>query len=476
MPSPRDILLPVELTDFFFAEGDENEHFPSIFLYTVWPILLVLIYPTLWVVFLIEGIVELVFLCWLKTRRLLDHHKLSPERRPLLASENHVNRAYPQRASVTAQYLAVDAAAVDMSTLKDGARISSLPTRLVQLPMKNLSHVAVVSWRWDFPPSSDAASSGLSLNVAHAIQYAKSHGIHFLFIDIISLDQTLSAKDLIPEVARFGKLYGTIPVIAAYDDPRLNFDYIMLRPWIFSEIKKMMDNPHKIVYVGHLRQGTYIHKSVLHWWLGRVPRHRMADTKFSEQLRKAWFADYVPPVLELLNGHNNMADIHDFKFIVPPLADVFTAAEKLPANDYLLMVALLLSDSQLGSIREYDVQGSFLRLPYSNFQIHSSVTNKEGTLTNRDNFTVKHVEHTEVHEISSGGKKVATFSYRHDRWKDSLVPRYTVTLDPDIGRRLLGILELEPDDARYALSDDDFVGYFLGPGLTKNLNIDVVEQ
>jgi hypothetical protein len=439
MPSPRDILLPAGLTDFFFAEGDEIEHFPTIFLYTVWPILLVLIYPALCIVFLIEGILELAFLCWMKTRNLVDYHTLSSERRPLLASENHVERASPQRASVTARYLAVDVAAVDMSTLEDGARISSLPTSLVQLPVKDLSRVAVVSWRWDFPPS-DAASSGLSVNIAHAIRYAKNHDIHFLFIDIISLDQTLSPKDLIPEVARFGKLYGTIPVIAAYDDPCLDFDYIMLRPWIFSEIKKMVDNPHKIVYVGHLRQGTYIHKSVLHWWLGRVPRHRMADTKFAEQLRKAWFADYVPPVLELLNGHNNMADIHDFKFIVPPLADVFTAAEKLPANDYLLMVALLLSDSQLGSIREYDVEGSFLKLPYYNFQIDSSVINKERSLTNMDDFTVKHVEHTEVHVIRSGGKKVATFSYRHDRWKEALVPRYTVTLDPNIGRRLLKTL------------------------------------
>ncbi|KAF2444566.1 hypothetical protein P171DRAFT_322213, partial [Karstenula rhodostoma CBS 690.94] len=202
------------------------------------------------------------------------------------------------------------------------------------------SRVAIVSWRWDFSRP-DALSSDLSLNVAHAIRYAKAHGIHFLFIDIISLDQTLSPNELIQEVARFGTLYETIPVIAAYDDMRLNFDYIMLRPWIFSEIKKMMRNPHRIVYVGHLRQGTYIHKSVLHWWLGRVPRHRMADTSFSDQLRKAWFADYVPPVLALLNGHNNMADIHDFKFIIPPLAEIFTAAEKLPPNDYLLTVAFL---------------------------------------------------------------------------------------------------------------------------------------
>ncbi|OAG11192.1 uncharacterized protein CC84DRAFT_1158787 [Paraphaeosphaeria sporulosa] len=474
MPSSRDILLPTELTDFFFAEGDESEHFPAIFLYTIWPILLVLIYPTLFIVFLIEGIVELVFVCWLKTRGLLDLHPLSTEGTPLLASEDRAEVA-SRRNTVATRYPAVDVAAIDLSELKHGAQISSLPVRLVEMPMEDPSHIAVVSWRWDFSQP-NTLSSGLSLNVAQAIKYAKAHGIHFLFIDIISLDQNLSPEELIPEVARFSTLYETIPVIAAYDDTRLDFEYIMIRPWIFSEIKKMMRNPHKIVYVGHLRQGTYICKSVLHWWLGRVPRHRMADTRFLNQLRKAWFADYVPPVLALLNGHNNMTDIHDFKFIIPPLAEAFTAAEKLPPNDYLLTIALLLSNSQWGGIREYDVEGAFLGLPYTKYQVRSFVSNKERAMTSADNYTVKHIEHTEMHEIRLGDEKIATFSYRHDHWKDTLVPRYTVTVDLHIRRRLLGMLELDTDDARYAISDDDMVGYFLGSTLSESQNIEVVEQ
>ncbi|KAF1977247.1 hypothetical protein BU23DRAFT_662865 [Bimuria novae-zelandiae CBS 107.79] len=136
---------------------------------------------------------------------------------------------------------------------------------------------------------------------------------------------------------RFGQLYETMPVIAAYDDRRLDFRYTMIRPWICSEIKRMFYNPHKITYVGHLRQGTHLPRSVLHWWLGRVPRSRMTDTVFAVQLRNSWASGFVLSVIELLNGHN-MEDIHDFKYIVPCLADIFITAENLPPNDYLLIV------------------------------------------------------------------------------------------------------------------------------------------
>ncbi|KAL1602460.1 hypothetical protein SLS60_005876 [Paraconiothyrium brasiliense] len=477
MPSVRDILLPAELTDFFFSDSDElAEHIPAIFLYTIWPILLVLIYPTLCVVFLIEGIVEVVFVCWLKTRRLLRHQHLSAEREPLIAQLDRIEHATRPRSLDTGGYLAIDIAAVDVSTLKEGALIPSLPRRFVQFPVEEPSQVAVLSWRWDFSQS-DASSSDRSLNVSHAIKYAKAHNILFLFIDIISLDQTLPTGELIKNVARFGDLYTAIPVIAAYDDMRLNFDYTMLRPWIFSEIKKMLYNPYKIVYVGHLRQGTYVHKSVLHWWLGRVPRSRMTETSFAEQLRKAWVADFVTPVLELLNGHISMADIHDFKFIIPPLWGIFTAAESLPASDYLLTIALLLSASSHGRAREYVVEGSFLALPYTKFQIKSSVTNKERSITDIDEFAVKRIEHTEVHEICAGSLKLATFEYRHERWRKALVPRYTVTLVPDMEQVIFAMLDLGPEaHSLYLVFGNEGIESFENHDLIRNLNVAVVEQ
>ncbi|KAJ4348585.1 uncharacterized protein N0V89_009963 [Didymosphaeria variabile] len=476
MPSVRDILLPPELTDFFFPDNDETEVFPAIFLYTIWPILLVLIYPTLCVVFLIEGIVEVVFVCWLKTRRLLRHQYLSAEREPLLVQENRIEHAIRPRPLETGGYLAIDIAAVDISTLKNGALIPSLPRRFIQFPVEDPFQVAVLSWRWDFSQS-NASSSDRSLNVGHAIKYAKAHGILFLFIDIISLDQTLPTGELIQHVARFGDLYTTIPVIVAYDDIRLDFDYIMLRPWIFSEIKKLLYNPYKIVYVGHLRQGTYVHKSVLHWWLGRVPRSRMTETSFVEQLRKVWVADFVTPVLELLNGHISMADIHDFKFIIPPLWGIFTAAESLPPSDYLLTVALLLSASSYGRTREYVVEGAFLTLPYTKFQIKSLVTNKERTITDMDEFMVKRVEHTEVHEICAGSVKLATFEYRHERWRKSLVPRYTVTLAPDMEKGIFAMLELGPEARSLYLGlEIERVAMLGDHDSIRNLNVAVVEQ
>lgn len=123
-----------------------------------------------------------------------------------------------------------------------------------------------------------------SKNVACAIRSAKSSGIRYLFIDIISIDQTLTADLLIAEVVRFGAFYASVPAMAEYDDHRLNVRCIPIRLWITSEIKLMLGNPYKIVYVGRLQQGAYIHIILLQYLWGYIPRSQMSSTSFGKQL------------------------------------------------------------------------------------------------------------------------------------------------------------------------------------------------
>ncbi|KAF2649466.1 hypothetical protein K491DRAFT_721658 [Lophiostoma macrostomum CBS 122681] len=129
-----------------------------------------------------------------------------------LAEGGCVEQQQQRYTHVDGEYLAVDIAAVDLASIRDGALIRSLPTSSVKLPIDDVSRIAGLSWRWDFDRNS---LHDRSLNVAAAIRYAKRIRIQYLFINIISLDQTLEADLLIPQVARFGTLYATIPVIAA---------------------------------------------------------------------------------------------------------------------------------------------------------------------------------------------------------------------------------------------------------------------
>lgn len=422
---------------------------------------------------------EFVFVCSIRARNLWHRSSAPSETTPLLsrvnALQNHVENGNHANSDIVVEHRAVDVRALDSLSLKDGVMIHSLPTRMVQVPEGDSSHVAVLSWRWDFLHS---ALTDPSINIAQAIKYAKSRDIHFLFVDIISLDQNLSAEDLIPRVAHFGRLYESIPVIAAYDDPRLDFRYTMLRPWICSEIKRMFNNPHKIVYVGHCRQGTHITRSVLHWWLGYVPQSRMADTSFTEQLRRVWVPGFITPVLELLNGHNSMANIHDFKYIVPSMAQIFIAAEKLPSNDYLLTVALMLTPSQnYGRVGDYTIEGRFLALDYTKFMITSVVTDKERNITDRDGHTVKHIEHNELHEIYAGEEKIATLTCHHTHWKKTFTPTYTLTVVPDMHRCILEMLGLTIDTyAHCDLRESAKWTSFSGEEPIQTLNLEVIEQ
>ncbi|CAO2649122.1 Nn.00g100710.m01.CDS01 [Neocucurbitaria sp. VM-36] len=339
-----------------------------------------------------------------------------------------MDRRTHEYAPVVTQYLAVDVGAVDSTKLKGGIRICSLPTCLVQPSLEKSSHVAVLSWRWDFEHD---AFQEPSRNIACAIRYAKRKGIRYLFIDIISLDQDLPAQELIPQVALFGTLYETIPVVAAYEDPRLTFSDVVFRPWIYSELKCMLRNPHEIVYVGH---GTYQKMSTMEW-IGEF----FLSTEFKDGLLLyAWASPPATPVLQILNGRNRMADIHDFKFIYPMLADPLIAAEQLDQNDYLLTVALLATASMYGRTQRFLVEPTFTMLSYKKFKILSSLREEH---SQGRTFS----SHDEAHEIHWKGVKLATLRYHEEVFHPDEMTLYTPRLACDIERQIFTMLGLSQE-------------------------------
>lgn len=64
-----------------------------------------------------------------------------------------------------------------------------------------------------------------------------------------------------------------------------------------------------------------------------------------------------------------MAQICDFKIILPAFAEAFTRAEKLSRNDYLMTVALLASISNHASSVIYMIEKVFTALNYDNYTI-----------------------------------------------------------------------------------------------------------
>src|SRR5437667_1372683 len=89
-----------------------------------------------------------------------------------------------------------------------------LPVRLVAMPV-DLSHVAVLSWRWDIDLQVHGSRNVLqgSRNALSAIRQARQMGVRYLFVDIISIDQKLHGDALVEQVVAFAKLYRTVQVI-----------------------------------------------------------------------------------------------------------------------------------------------------------------------------------------------------------------------------------------------------------------------
>lgn len=102
-----------------------------------------------------------------------------------------------------------------------GIAAEELPTELFDSASLPFDRSAVVSWRWDREPR-----TGRSLNTALALKYAQESEIEFVFIDTVTIDQTLPAATFRQSVADLARLYRALPVIAAYDQPATD-----LRDW-----------------------------------------------------------------------------------------------------------------------------------------------------------------------------------------------------------------------------------------------------
>ncbi|KAK4460399.1 hypothetical protein QBC42DRAFT_181050 [Cladorrhinum samala] len=238
-----------------------------------------------------------------------------------------------------ASYNAIVIDDVDETALLRGSGLRSinhpdrLPLKQVAAPFLN---AAVLSWRWDGIITEKHQSSR---NVASAIRHAKNtNTIRYLFVDQVSIDQSLPAEKLLQQVASFSTLYKTIPVIAAYDNPGggEEFSTTVLRPWIYSEARLFRHNPTKITYVSH----------------DAVLPVKVMGYSFSKELRAAWLGSFMKTIAGLLVGDIKMKDIGDLKFILPPLAPALAAAHKaMSPNDYLLTAILLCSVSAEGSVR-----------------------------------------------------------------------------------------------------------------------------
>ena len=240
--------------------------------------------------------------------------------------------AYPQMNEQTLRAVDVQAAVAIIEThaASNLPRIS--PIALAKLPItedlpprQSVSHQAVLSWRWDVEET-----DGTSCNVTAVLVYASSVGIDHLFVDAVSVDQTLTGLDLMRSVAEFTSLFGKLPVIAAYDtkEPKVDtrhFLRVLRRPWIAREILAMRKNPHQLRYIGHISgQGT-------------------ADAfGFAHMVKRVWNTSFANSFLYVLTGYCDLYDVSELPLILPEYELTLTAAVGgMCRNDALISAAIL---------------------------------------------------------------------------------------------------------------------------------------
>jgi hypothetical protein len=205
--------------------------------------------------------------------------------------------------------------------LKDlNAPGAELKSCLVELPI-DVSHVAVLSWRWDW----DNQGQG-SKNILKAIILAKQIGIRYLFVDVVSIDQELKGDDLIEQVMSFSTLYNTIPVLVAYEKDGEEFAETIQRPWILSEVLLFRSSPFVVIFLANFGNEW------AEWW-------PQAQYMFHSESGRQYFESF----LNLLCKRSDMTQIADLKFLMPAYARILTVAFKqMPRNDYLLTAKVLL--------------------------------------------------------------------------------------------------------------------------------------
>jgi len=85
----------------------------------------------------------------------------------------------------------VDENALMWATSLEESGALSLPTKLVKLPIKDISKIAVVSWRWD-----GRQALWISKYSCCSAPF-QANGIEYLFIDVVSINQQQNGDDFI---------------------------------------------------------------------------------------------------------------------------------------------------------------------------------------------------------------------------------------------------------------------------------------
>jgi hypothetical protein len=205
----------------------------------------------------------------------------------------------------------------------DGVAVENLPKCKIDEPTSHVHDAAVLSWRWD-----RQADTGRSRNIALALKHAQEAGINYLFIDVVSLDQSLPKASLLRSVVDLANLYSSIPVIAAYDEEPATMDdwsNTLQRPWILSEIRAYCQNPTNVTYVGY-----------------RHSPDCRRGLSFANEVSVIRSSGYAGCILEILCGRVKMTDVADFTNILAEFSDVVSACySKFARADYLLAVFLL---------------------------------------------------------------------------------------------------------------------------------------
>lgn len=307
---------------------------------------------------------------------------------------------------------------------------SNLAVETVRLPIDDHSQVAVLSWRWD-----GEKRGHRSLNAFCAISRARTLGIKYLFIDTISIDQSLSSDALLERVMEFSNFYKTIPVIAAYDTRDEFFRSTMQRPWILSEVRSFRSNPTRIIYAGHNDQGAadgYGSESTL---LGETSK-----CWFGDLLLRIWSGGFTHTILGVLCGQIGMHTISDLKFVIPSLANVLAPAfEKMSRNDYLLTAALLCQSHHVDRERNTATEAHphiISELQFDRYKL-SDIPSK----SYKD----------EDKEISLDGTKIAVFKHAYnDRME---IHRIALLPEPNAEQLIFKALGLS--EADYVIYVDD---------------------
>ncbi|KAK4165231.1 hypothetical protein QBC43DRAFT_316308 [Cladorrhinum sp. PSN259] len=152
----------------------------------------------------------------------------------------------------------------------------------------------------------------------------KKMGIRYLLIDCLAINQELGGDELIGHVVSFSTLYEKLPVIAAYDMKGEEHVDTTCRPWITSEIRAWVKNPNRIIYASHMNSVPYLRLRV------------------KPAIRWVWHTTFSETALGILFGQVGMTCLSDFKYLMPPYAQLLSMAfARMCRDDYLLTIALL---------------------------------------------------------------------------------------------------------------------------------------